>query len=103
MSSSVIKLAMAAMVFAGCPSCDRQVKCGEDSFPRSGDLCSEADREAGIICRQCSCGAGCCDSCECGEDLRWSCDILCVDAYWDGGSESCDLGTSPRCLSNCAP
>jgi len=79
------------------------VECSTTSFPRTGDPCSAADHEAGIRCRQCGCGLSCCDSCDCEEDLRWSCGILCEDTYLDGGSERCYLGTPPRCLQTCVP
>ena len=79
------------------------VECSTTSFPRTGDPCSAADLEAGIRCRQCGCGLSCCDSCDCEEDLRWSCGILCEDTYLDGGSERCYLGTPPRCLQTCVP
>jgi len=79
------------------------VECSETIFPSDGDPCSEADHADGIRCRPCSCGASCCDTCECGTDLRWSCGMECNDTYLDGGAERCYYGTPPRCLNRCIP
>ena len=82
---------------------DSATPCSDASFPNEGDLCTLADREADLACRACSCSTWCCPTCTCGEDLRWSCGVFCQDTGLDGGGETCDLGTPPRCRSSCAP